>query len=102
MARMPMGRATNVRSWESNGLNADVAFGPFMDPKRSSTGSVFAYRSLWNIDVATLGSLGFDVGRPDYISPLLRIVDQEFPEVSWRQRHRDVSEAGDASPNFWI
>jgi len=21
---------TNVRSWESNGLNADVAFGPFM------------------------------------------------------------------------
>jgi hypothetical protein len=25
------GRAqTNVRSWESNGLNADVAFGPFM------------------------------------------------------------------------
>jgi hypothetical protein len=22
----------NVRSWESNGLNADVAFGPFMTP----------------------------------------------------------------------
>jgi hypothetical protein len=22
--------ATNVRSWESNGLNAEVAFGPFM------------------------------------------------------------------------
>ena len=21
---------TNVRNWESNGLNADVAFGPFM------------------------------------------------------------------------
>jgi hypothetical protein len=21
---------TNVRSWESNGLNADIAFGPFM------------------------------------------------------------------------
>jgi hypothetical protein len=21
---------THVRSWESNGLNADVAFGPFM------------------------------------------------------------------------
>jgi hypothetical protein len=27
----PTGRApTNVRSWESNGLNADVAFGLFM------------------------------------------------------------------------
>ena len=25
----------NVRSWESNGLNADVAFGPFMTHKRS-------------------------------------------------------------------
>ena len=25
---------TNVRSWESNGLNADVAFGPFMTPKQ--------------------------------------------------------------------
>src|SRR6266540_3652240 len=26
---------TNVRSWESNGLNADVAFGPFMTPKQT-------------------------------------------------------------------
>jgi hypothetical protein len=26
---------TNVRSWELNGLNADVASGPFMDPKRT-------------------------------------------------------------------
>ncbi len=25
---------TNVRSWESNGLNADVVFGPFMTPSR--------------------------------------------------------------------
>jgi hypothetical protein len=25
---------TNVRSWESNGLNADVALGPFMTPTR--------------------------------------------------------------------
>jgi hypothetical protein len=24
----------NVRSWESNGLNADVAFGPFKTPSR--------------------------------------------------------------------
>ena len=23
---------TNVRSWESNGLNAEVASGPFMNP----------------------------------------------------------------------
>ncbi len=25
---------TNVRSWESNGLNADIAFGPFMTPHK--------------------------------------------------------------------
>ena len=62
----------------------------------------FAERSLWNIDLVTLGSLGFDVSRPDYISPLLRIVDQESSEVGWRQRQWDVSEVGDASPNFWI
>ena len=49
-----------------------------------------------------LGSFGFDVGRPDYLSPLLSIVDQEFPEVGWRQRHRNVPEAGDAFPNFGI
>jgi hypothetical protein len=24
---------TNVRSWESNGLNADVVFGPFMSSR---------------------------------------------------------------------
>jgi hypothetical protein len=30
MARMRPTAPTNVRSWESNGLNADVAFGPFM------------------------------------------------------------------------
>ena len=28
---------TNVRSWESNGLNADVAFGPFMTRTRHFT-----------------------------------------------------------------
>jgi hypothetical protein len=26
---------TNVRSWESNGLSADIAFGPFMTPERT-------------------------------------------------------------------
>jgi hypothetical protein len=27
---------TNVRSWESSGLDADVAFGPFMTPSSHS------------------------------------------------------------------
>ena len=47
-------------------------------------------------------SLGLNVGRLDHLSPLIGIVDQEFPEVRWRQRHRDVSEAGDTFPKFWI
>src|SRR5215470_7575536 len=68
----------------------------------SSGGRRFAERSLWNIDVATLGLLGFDVSRPDYISPLLHIVNQESSEVGLRQRQWDVSEAVDASLNFWI
>jgi hypothetical protein len=27
---------TNARSWRSNGLNADIAFGPFMTPSGPS------------------------------------------------------------------
>jgi hypothetical protein len=31
----PTGRADQCPQWESNGLNADVAFGLFMDPERT-------------------------------------------------------------------
>ncbi len=31
---------TNVRSWESNGLNTDVAFGPFMTPSGRGSADV--------------------------------------------------------------
>jgi hypothetical protein len=48
------------------------------------------------------GSLGLNVGCLDHLSPLIGIVDQEFPEVRWRQRHRDVSEAGDTFPKLGI
>src|SRR5215831_13552325 len=54
---------------------------------------------------ATVGlpqSLRLDVGRPDHLGPLLGIVDQEFPELGWRQRHQDVPEADDTCPNFVI
>jgi len=39
---------TNVRSWESNGLNADIAFGPFMTPIRDIP------RTPWSQIEATL------------------------------------------------
>src|SRR5262245_7046198 len=67
-----------------------------------SAGLLFRTSAMSRHFRRTLGSLGFDVGRPDYLSPLPGIVDQEFPEVGWRQRHRDVPEAGDAFPNFGV
>src|SRR6266480_3667467 len=48
------------------------------------------------------GSLRLDVGRSDNLAPLLGIIGQEFPELHWRQWHRDVAEADDPSPNFGI
>ena len=33
-----------------------------------------------------LGSFGFDVGRPDYLSPLLGFVGDELAEVDGRER----------------
>ena len=43
--------ATNVRSWDLNGLNADVAFGPFMTPRTAG-----AFRFLVAVRGANEGS----------------------------------------------
>jgi hypothetical protein len=51
----------------------------------------FVERNLWNIDVATLGSLGFDVGRPDHLAPLLGFVRDELAEVGGRAYKRCAS-----------
>jgi hypothetical protein len=50
---------TNVRSWESNGLNADIAFGPFMTPhKRHPANPLIADRG----DVARWAKVIWDAG----------------------------------------
>jgi len=50
---------TNVRSWESNGLNANIAFGPFMTPhKRHPANPLIADRG----DVARWAKVIWDAG----------------------------------------
>src|SRR5262249_56776561 len=62
----------------------------------------FAERQLWNIDAATLGSFGFDVGRPDYLGPLLDFFGNEGPEIGRRAGEDHAAKVGKVSPQLGI
>ena len=44
--------------------------------------------------IGTAASFGLDVGRPDHLTPLLGIVDDELGKVAWRIHQRRATEIG--------
>ena len=62
---------------------ADDVFWAVLDPIRSSTRSVSAYRDLWVAAVAAV-SLGLDVARADHLGPLLDFFGDQLAAVGRR------------------
>src|SRR5258708_39741240 len=70
-------------------------------PPTAHQRSVFAERSLWNIDGGS-ASLRLDVEGPDDVAPLLDFVGDELAKVGGRKREHGAAEIGKPRPEFRV